>query len=124
MKGDLKNSLLIKLVDNVLKNINIGENLPNWLIEKYKFISLDKSIKTIHKPENQKDLDESIRRLKFQELLAYCLKISFLKKYLETATEGIAFTISEEINNLIKVLPFKLTNAQNKVLEEIFKDQK
>ncbi|WP_409068588.1 ATP-dependent DNA helicase RecG [Clostridium sp. FAM 1755] len=124
LKGDLKNSLLIKLVDNVLKNIDIGENLPNWLIEKYKFISLDKSIKTIHKPENQKDLDEAIRRLKFQELLAYCLKISFLKEYLETATEGISFTISEEINNLIKVLPFKLTNAQSKVLEEIFKDQK
>ncbi|MGO5066959.1 ATP-dependent DNA helicase RecG [Clostridium sporogenes] len=124
LKGDLKNSLLIKLVDNVLKNIDIGENLPNWLIEKYKFISLDKSIKTIHKPENQKDLDEAIRRLKFQELLAYCLKISFLKEYLETATEGISFTISEEINNLIKVLPFELTNAQSKVLEEIFKDQK
>ncbi|NFV14129.1 ATP-dependent DNA helicase RecG [Clostridium sporogenes] len=124
LKGDLKNSLLIKLVDNVLKNIDIGENLPNWLIEKYKFISLDKSIKTIHKPENQKDLDEAIRRLKFQELLAYCLKISFLKEYLETATEGISFTISEEINNLIKVLPFKLTNAQSKVLEEILKDQK
>lgn len=124
LKSDLKNSLLIKLVDNVLKNIDIGENLPNWLIEKYKFISLDKSIKTIHKPENQKDLDEAIRRLKFQELLAYCLKISFLKEYLETATEGISFTISEEINNLIKVLPFKLTNAQSKVLEEIFKDQK
>lgn len=124
LKGDLKNSLLIKLVDNVLKNIDIGENLPNWLIEKYKFISLDKSIKTIHKPENQKDLDEAIRRLKFQELLAYCLKISFLKEYLETAIEGISFTISEEINNLIKVLPFELTNAQSKVLEEIFKDQK
>lgn len=124
LKGDIKNSLLIKLVDNVLKNIDIGENLPSWIIEKYKFISLDKSIKTIHKPENQKDLEKAIRRLKFQELLAYCLKISFLKEYLETATEGIAFTISEEINDLIKALPFKLTNAQNRVLEEIFKDQK
>ncbi len=51
------------------------------------------------------------------------LKNSFLKEYLETATEGISFIVSEEINNLIEVLPFKLTNAQNKVLQEIFKDQ-
>lgn len=123
LKGDLKNNLLIKLVDSVLTNIDIGENLPIWLIEKYKFLSLDKSIRTIHKPENQKELEESIRRLKFQELLAYCLKIAFLKEYLETATEGISFIVSEEINNLIEVLPFKLTNAQNKVLQEIFKDQ-
>lgn len=119
----MKNNLLIKLVDSVLTNIDIGENLPIWLIEKYKFLSLDKSIRTIHKPENQKELEESIRRLKFQELLAYCLKIAFLKEYLETATEGISFIVSEEINNLIEVLPFKLTNAQNKVLQEIFKDQ-
>ncbi|APH16571.1 ATP-dependent DNA helicase RecG [Clostridium sporogenes] len=124
LKGDLKNNLLIKLVNSALENIAIGENLPRWLIEKYKFISLDKSIRTIHKPENQKELEESIRRLKFQELLAYCLKIASLKEYLKTATEGIAFKVLEETSDIIRVLPFKLTNAQNRVLEEIFKDQK
>ncbi|AUM96268.1 TPA: ATP-dependent DNA helicase RecG [Clostridium botulinum] len=124
LKGDLKNNLLIKLVNSALENIAIGENLPRWLIEKYKFISLDKSIRTIHKPENQKELEESIRRLKFQELLAYCLKIASLKEYLKTATEGIAFKVSEETSDIIRALPFKLTNAQNRVLEEIFKDQK
>ncbi len=107
-----------------MENIAIGENLPRWLIEKYKFISLDKSIRTIHKPENQKELEESIRRLKFQELLAYCLKIASLKEYLKTATEGIAFKVLEETSDIIRSLPFKLTNAQNRVLEEIFKDQK
>ncbi|AVP66143.1 DNA helicase RecG [Clostridium botulinum] len=124
LKGDLKNNLLIKLVNSALENIAIGENLPRWIIEKYKFISLDKSIRTIHKPENQKELEESIRRLKFQELLAYCLKIASLKEYLKTATEGIAFKVSEETSDIIRTLPFKLTNAQNRVLEEIFKDQK
>ncbi|ENJ9652457.1 ATP-dependent DNA helicase RecG [Clostridium botulinum] len=124
LKGDLKNNLLIKLVNSALENIAIDENLPRWLIEKYKFISLDKSIRTIHKPENQKELEESIRRLKFQELLAYCLKIASLKEYLKTATEGIAFKVSEETSDIIRALPFKLTNAQNRVLEEIFKDQK
>ncbi|APF25490.1 ATP-dependent DNA helicase RecG [Clostridium sporogenes] len=124
LKGDLKNNLLIKLVNSALENIAIGENLPRWLIEKYKFISLDKSIRTIHKPENQKELEESIRRLKFQELLAYCLKIASLKEYLKTATEGIAFKVLEETSDIIRSLPFKLTNAQNRVLEEIFKDQK
>ncbi|EPY2274324.1 ATP-dependent DNA helicase RecG [Clostridium sporogenes] len=124
LKGDLKNNLLIKLVNSALENIAIGENLPRWLIEKYKFISLDKSIRTIHKPENQKELEESIRRLKFQELLAYCLKIASLKEYLKTATEGIAFKVLEETSDIIRALPFKLTNAQNRVLEEIFKDQK
>lgn len=123
LKGDLKNNLLIKLVNSALENIVIGENLPRWLIEKYKFISLDKSIRTIHKPENQKELEESIRRLKFQELLAYCLKIASLKEYLKTATEGIAFKVLEETSDIIRSLPFKLTNAQNRVLEEIFKDQ-
>lgn len=124
LKGDLKNNLLIKLINSALENIAIGENLPRWLIEKYKFISLDKSIRTIHKPENQKELEESIRRLKFQELLAYCLKIASLKEYLKTATEGIAFKVLEETSDIIRALPFKLTNAQNRVLEEIFKDQK
>ncbi len=87
----MKNNLLIKLVDSVLTNIDIGENLPIWLIEKYKFLSLDKSIRTIHKPENQKELEESIRRLKFQELLAYCLKIAFLKGILRNSHRGYIF---------------------------------
>ncbi|EJO5347922.1 ATP-dependent DNA helicase RecG [Clostridium botulinum] len=124
LKENLKNNLLIKLINYVLENIKIEENLPIWLIEKYKFLSLDKSIRTIHKPENKKELQQAIRRLKFQELLAYCLKIASLKDYLESATEGIVFQISEEINSLKKILPFKLTNAQNRVLDEIFKDQK
>ncbi len=51
------------------------------------------------------------------------LKNSFFKGILRNSHRGISFIVSEEINNLIEVLPFKLTNAQNKVLQEIFKDQ-
>ncbi|WP_251860335.1 ATP-dependent DNA helicase RecG [Clostridium sp. Marseille-Q2269] len=123
LKGDLKNNLLGKLIGNILGNIVIGENLPTWLIKKYKFLSLDESIRTIHNPKNNKLLQEAIRRLKFQELLAYCLKIASLKDYLESNTQGIPFQISKDINNIIEKIPFELTNAQNKVLSEILEDQ-
>lgn len=122
LKEKLKNTYLIKLINSVLVQIKIEENLPNWILEKYNFCSLDNAVRRIHNPKDFNELNEAKKRLKFQELFTYSLKILMLKEYINKS--GIAFKIVPELIKLKECIPYPLTNAQNKVIREILIDEK
>ena len=124
LKNQITNKILSKLINLVLEEIKIEENLPKVLIEKYKLIDLDKAIRNIHFPNDKKILKQAIRRLKFQELFTYSVKLMLLKKFYKNRKEGIAFKMSRELNDLKEKIPFELTEAQNRVIREILIDQK
>lgn len=123
LKGDLSNTFLNKTITEALSHIKIIENLPKGLIARYNFISLDEAIRNIHSPKDTRILQEAKRRLKFQELFTYSLKVLLLKQ-LNIDSKGICFTIAEELKKLKESLPFKLTEAQSKVVREILIDEK
>jgi ATP-dependent DNA helicase RecG len=124
LKETLKNTYLIKLINNVLGQINIEENLPEWVIERNKFYSLDKAIRCIHNPKNITELNEARRRLKFQELFTYSLKVLILRDYVNIGKKGIAYEIAPELVSIKEKLPYALTNAQNRAIREILIDEK
>ena len=124
LKENLKNSYLMKTIDCVLSQIEIEENLPSWVLKKHNFLSLDKAIRFIHSPKNKEQLEEARKRLKFQELFTYSLKIFMLKSFINDNKSGIAFKISKELVEIKESLPYKLTQAQNKVIREILIDEK
>ncbi|MBK5240709.1 ATP-dependent DNA helicase RecG [Clostridium sp.] len=124
LKNNVTNSFFNKIISDVLCNVEIAENLPQWLLKKYDFCSLDEATRNIHSPKNLQLLNESKRRLKFQELFNYSLKILMLKEFIKYHNEGIAFKIAPELIILKKLLPFELTSAQSKVVREILIDQK
>ena len=124
LTNNLSNNAIIKLISNILDSTEIEENLPQYLIEKFKFYSLDRAIRNIHSPEDTNSLQESIRRLKFQELFSYSLKILMLKEYIDDSKEGIAFSIAPELKGLKESLPYELTSSQSKVIREILIDEK
>lgn len=124
LRGNIKNNTIAKFVNEVLNNIQIEENLPHWIISKYKFCSLDSAIRNIHNPLNDNVLYEAKKRLKFQELFTYSLKILILKQYRNKNNKGIEYKITPELNELKEKLPFKLTNAQSRVIKEILIDEK
>lgn len=124
LKEGVKNKLLVNLIDQVLKEISIEENLPEEIINRYKFCSLNKAISIIHKPKDINELHEAKRRLKFQELFTYSLKTLLLRNYRNKSNNGTAFKIYDEVNELMSSLPYELTNAQKRVITEILADQK
>ena len=124
LKNNITNNFFNKIISDVLCNIEIRENLPKWLIEKYSFCSLDEATRNIHSPNSLEWLNESKRRLKFQELFNYSLKILMLKEFIKVHNEGIQFKISKELITLKECLPFQLTKSQSKVVREILIDQK
>ena len=124
LKNNITNNFFNKIISDVLCNIEITENLPKWILEKYGFCSLDEATRSIHSPKSLELLNAAKKRLKFQELFTYSLKILMLKEFIKYHNEGIQFKIAPELISLKERLPFKLTKAQSKVVREILIDQK
>ncbi|MCB2355430.1 ATP-dependent DNA helicase RecG [Clostridium estertheticum] len=124
LKNNITNNFFNKIISDVLCNIIITENLPKGIIEKYSFCSLNDAIRSIHSPKSLELLNESKRRLKFQELFTYSLKILMLKEFIKSHNNGIQFKMAKELTTLKAMLPYNLTKAQSKVVREILIDQK
>ncbi|MDV5091161.1 ATP-dependent DNA helicase RecG [Clostridium perfringens] len=124
LKNGLTNKILVKLINEILKNMIIKENLSDEIVKKYKLISLDKAIRSIHFPAGRGELQSAINRLKFQELFTYSLKIIMMKAHIKKENSGISFKMSPLLKDLKDSLPYTLTNAQSRTLREILMDQK
>lgn len=123
LKEDISNTFINKIVTEVLNLVIIEENLPRWIVEEQSFISLNDAIRNIHNPKSLRMLDEARRRLKFQELFTYSLKLIALKNR-NLSSRGISFKISQELKKFKEKLPFELTEAQTRTVREILRDQK
>lgn len=102
---------------------DIDDYIPKEYIEKYNFLNKKTSLNIVHNPSTYDKLKEATIRLKYEELFLFMTKINYLKLKNQNLKNGIARTYKEsDLNKLIKSLPFKLTEDQNKVLEEIKED--
>ena len=104
---------------------DITDYIPKNIIEKYDFLNKKTSLNIVHNPSSYDKLKQATIRLKYEELFLYMTKINYLKMKNENVNNGIERKYKkEDLNKLLKNLPFKLTEDQNKVLEEILEDLK
>lgn len=101
-----------------LINENLEETLPEYLLKEYNLLDLNNAIKQIHFPKDFEEYQKARTRLVFEELLGMQIALLNLKKE-NTQDEGISFPETVKMSNVINELPFKLTKAQLRVLEEI-----
>ncbi|VFB05155.1 ATP-dependent DNA helicase recG [Chryseobacterium taihuense] len=127
-----KRGLNQKFFQNVLKNICreipvlIQENLPEYMILHYQFLSRQHTFLNIHFPKDQQHFEKADKRLKFEESFFFQLGYGLKKLHHKTQSIGNPFPIvgdyfTEFYENH---LPFDLTNAQKRVLKEIRMDMK
>ena len=125
LASGVSGKLISKLVIQVLNKIKINDNIPSSIIQKFGLETLDFSINQIHFPASASYLRKAIERLKFQELFTYSMKLLILKKSIQSKKNGNS--IEWDNQKLIKLkdsIPYKLTEAQNKVIRQILIDQK
>ncbi len=116
-----------KLTQELLKKITekeLPENLPEYIIEKYKLINRYDATRQIHFPASLQYYQMAVRRLKFEELFMAQLSIQLIKLNRQHSSKGFVFEkVGTVFNDFYsKYLPFELTNAQKNVLKEIRKD--
>ena len=100
----------------------ISDSIPNYLQEKYGFVNKKTALNIVHNPSDLNKLDIIRKRLKYEELFEFMAKINYLKEK-NKKENGLKREITEEdINKFYKLLPFTLTNDQDKVIHEIVDD--
>ncbi len=108
--------------ENVIQNLPIIDDwLDNEFIEKNKLINWNQAIKNLHSRDIKDNKSKSYRRLVFDEICANLLSLSENRKRIKRSKKAKIFTAAKA-ENLIKKLPFNLTNSQLNVLNEINQD--
>lgn len=101
----------------------IPETLPNELIERYRLIAKRDALRNIHFPESINCLEKATFRLKFEELFYVQLRLLKLKLARIDKYPGQVFGDTKLVHQFYeKHLPFELTNAQKRVIKEIYAD--
>ena len=112
-----------KILENIDKVDKIfPEYLPSEILKKYDLMNLSDAVKNIHFPENSEKLNKAQYRIYFDKLLLIQL-ISKIEK--EKNKKNIWEKIEpkrEIIKNILKHIPFTLTNAQKKAIKDCILD--
>lgn len=107
----------------VLSKDNVRETLPSNLLHTEKLIAKKEALFNIHFPESHALLTAAQHRLKFEELFYIQLRLLKLKLVREEKFRGRAFQDASLLTEFYKNhLPFALTDAQKKVIKEIYAD--
>jgi ATP-dependent DNA helicase RecG len=116
-----------KLMQVLLTNAreHVKETLPDELRHQYKLITKDKALVQVHFPKDQNLLRQAQYRLKFEEL--FYLQLRLIKQKLTRLEkfQGQVFASTDLLTSFYNNhLPFELTNAQKRVIREVYKDLK
>lgn len=115
---------LVKQAYEEYKDV-IPENIPQELRQKYRLISHKEAIYAMHFPVSPEQTKQARREVVFDEFLVYQTKMQLLRKKQKKTGYGTAIDYDiHRLKQFIATLPFELTNAQKRVVNEICKDLK
>jgi len=125
-KHQINSKNILKIQQSIIKQYYslIQDPLPIDIINKNNLLHLQDALQQIHFPRNYETLKKAQYRLKYEELFYIQLNILSLKKYRQNNINGFIFSKEKDYYTkiLYHQLPFKLTQAQIKVLNDIRKD--
>jgi len=120
----LNQTSIRQAIENALALVNekLEESLPEYIVKQYNLMSLEDATKQIHFPSNMEKFTLARKRLAFEELLTFQLALLSLKTQYDNEIRGIKYDENVKMSDVINTLPFRLTKAQLRVLEEIDRD--
>lgn len=122
LTGNLNQKTVQSVMELAIQSAGaIEEYIPKEVREKYRLAEINYAMKNIHFPETFESYNTARRRFVFEELLVLQLAL-FGRKTHNTETNGIVFKNTECVKKFISMLPFSLTGAQKRTIDEIVKD--
>ncbi len=126
----LSENLSIKTIRRAINNVldvyeaEIETILPDFIIKKYNLLEKKVALRQIHFPDNKEMLDKARFTLVFEEFFLIQLKLAILREENNKNLQSIPLEVKRDglVMQFIESLPFKLTSAQKRAVNEILND--
>ena len=121
----IRQSTLIDLIKVAFEKFGdqVTENLPDYLLEKYRLMPRKQAMRAMHFPKNPTESQQAKRRVVFEEFFLFQMRMQGLKKSERSEKNGIAIRYDvKRLKQFTQKLPFELTDAQKRVTNEICYD--
>ena len=103
----------------------LEENLPQVLLERYQLLGRNQAVRAMHFPRDLAEYKQALRRVKFEELFYFQMQLQVLKCETKDVSQGLIIPWQADLLEKKKAtLPFELTAAQERSLNEILQDMK
>ncbi|PSL42193.1 ATP-dependent DNA helicase RecG [Planomicrobium soli] len=125
LKGSIYQKTFRKLMRQALDlaKDDLEDCLPERFLSNYHLPSFQDALEWVHFPPDGEMLKQARRRFVYEELLMFQLKMQSLRKKNREEEGGSFINYDlEKLKNFIQTLPFDLTPAQKRVVNEICKD--
>lgn len=127
LKGLIPQKRFRKYMRQVLDEFGaeIPDAVPQHLQADYKLASMRDGLEGIHFPVDAGHAKQARRRFAYEELLNFQLRIQALRKIRKDSEQGTVIQFDlQKLRTFIASLPYELTGAQKRVVNEICKDLK
>ncbi|WP_242923706.1 ATP-dependent DNA helicase RecG [Pontibacter liquoris] len=121
----IDSKVISKMMEHLLKVAlpQVQETLSEELIDHYRLMDKRNALRNIHFPESAEKYKAATFRLKFEELFYIQLRLFRQKLVRKADLKGQVFNQVPTLTDFYKNhLTFDLTNAQKRVVKEIYKD--
>ena len=121
-KSGLNSRAIERLTKTLVEKLPpLPETLPGYILNERYLMGRDEAFRTVHYPQNARDLERARVRLKFEELFYVQLNILRYASDHRRKYRGYVFSqVGEVFNSFYRnQLPFPLTEAQKRVIREI-----
>lgn len=121
----LSKNMVTKTIKQILKELELfPDYLPEYLRSRNHLAESNFSLENIHFPTDEEALTAARKRLVFDEFFRFLIAMRLQKQQLEEVPNAFSFRgeADERIQSIIDHLPFPLTNAQLRTLQEIRAD--
>jgi ATP-dependent DNA helicase RecG len=131
--GELRAKQLRSIMHHVLQKLDwsdVQETLPEDVIKRADLISRKEAFRQVHFPAEDAPIglynqfqSPAHRRLIFEEFFWLAFAMGIRRQGREASPKGTVIEINDRVREAVRtILPFKLTNAQKRVLKEIVDD--
>lgn len=123
--GKITQSWIRKVINQGLQQYGdlIPEILPHSIMREYDFMPRKRAIATIHRPEDTREGQQGRRRMVYEELFLFQLKMQAFRVLNRGRMDGVVHTVDNAtVRQFVRSLPFELTDAQKRVELEILHD--
>lgn len=112
-------SIIGSVLDNASK---IKEWIPEEILERLGLLGIGETIKKLHEPKSQKDIEKAQERIKFNEFFVLQLRALAIRRELQSHTAPEFKFNQAKTTQFVNSLPFVLTGDQKRASWEIIQD--